>query len=537
MDNRRISRRKFVQLSAVGAAGLLTRRAVGAVSEETAGMNVIVIINDQHNSKHMGWHRFNDGVKTPNLDRLAAQSVTFTNAYSSNPVCAPARHSMYTGLYASEHGVVFNDLPLRPGVETMMSLLARSGYTTANIGKMHFSPYNRRHGFQYCLNHEFYINDDGISHFAPYLEKQLQERDLQPKRGMDWRKHCKPEPAWLCDAEYLGFVSDVPADLTSEHWVTDQSIEFLKDQQRNCPEKPFFLHASYFAPHMPYGPAEEFATYNADDMTLPPSWTSEKAAAFKAGRFKKYRRAPFSRAEFKKLKAEYFGFITQMDAEVGRLLDYVDSDPQLAQNTVIIFLSDHGDRMGEHGMLFKHGRRAMLEGSVAIPFMVRWPGVKPRFESAPISQLDIMPTVLAATAVRPHRELSGRNLKTLLDQSSPTKDWTERTIFSESFSPFPFSYLMARKGKYKLVVDNHAATYPELNYELYDMDADPWEMNNLADSAVHAEAFNELKAQVERHWREYGKYAPTEMPPRVPRQEWDIKIPYRPWDEVWPLDS
>ncbi|MCP4314019.1 MAG: sulfatase-like hydrolase/transferase, partial [Bacteroidetes bacterium] len=144
--------------------------------------NFIIIFDDQHNSKHMGWTGQGEGIKTPNIDRLASESVTFTNAYSSCPVCAPARHSVYTGLYPSRHGVVHNDRALPKGVPTMMEQLAKAGYTTANVGKMHFAPYNERHGFQYVLNHEFFADDAGISHFRPWLDREVERRGLTAQR-------------------------------------------------------------------------------------------------------------------------------------------------------------------------------------------------------------------------------------------------------------------------------------------------------------------------------------------------------------------
>ena len=129
--------------------------------------NFIILIDDQHNAKYMGWTGKGEGIRTPHLDKLASESIAFSNAYANCPVCAPSRHSMYTGHFPSRHGVILNDMKLREGLPTLMELLADAGYTTANIGKMHFGPYNARHGFQYVLNHEFFDNAAGISHFRP----------------------------------------------------------------------------------------------------------------------------------------------------------------------------------------------------------------------------------------------------------------------------------------------------------------------------------------------------------------------------------
>jgi arylsulfatase A-like enzyme len=181
----------------------------------------------------------------------------------------------------------------------------------------------------------------------------MKERGLQAQRYPQWN-HAEPAGHWIFSTDNLGFTHDIPLELTSEHWVTDNSISFIKDQLKNRPGEPFFLHASYFAPHHPYGVVREFDTYDPEKIPLPPSWSPEASEAF-------------SKKEFQQIKAKYFGFITQLDHEIGRLLDFVDSDPALAGNTVILFMSDHGDRMGEHGMLFKGDEGAMLDGSAAVP--------------------------------------------------------------------------------------------------------------------------------------------------------------------------
>jgi len=493
--------------------------------------NFIIIFDDQHNSKYMGWTGEGEGIRTPHMDELASRSVAFTNAYSTCPVCAPSRHSVYTGHYPSRHGVILNDMHLSEQMPTMMEILADEGYTTANIGKMHFGPYNARRGFQYVLNHEFFDNAGGISHFRPWLEKQAEERGLEAIRYPAWN-FAEPAETWAFHLETLGFEYDLPVELTSEHWVSDEAINFMEDQLANRPGQPFFLHASYFAPHHPYGVTEEYNTYDPEDMFIPPSWSQEKAADFGKARRESFGLPPFSREDYQKLKAYYFGFISQLDHEIGRLVDWVDSQPELAENTIILFLGDHGDRMGEHGMLYKGGTGAMYEGSAAIPFMIRWPGQEARIEQTPVTPNDIMPTFLKAAGLEPDPELPGMDLKPLLESASSEENWQERVVFSEWLSPLPFRYLMARKGKYKFIADNTAGTFPDMHYELYDMDADKWEMNNLAYEEAYAEIVKDLKEEVMGHYERQKQYLPATRPPIVPRNVWDITFPFRPWEKT-----
>lgn len=495
--------------------------------------NFIIIFDDQHNSKHMGWTGLGDGVKTPNMDRLAAESITFTNAYTNNPVCAPARHTVYTGHYSSRHGVILNDRPLADDVPTMMELLAEAGYTTANVGKMHFAPYNERHGFQYVLNHEFFDNAGGISHFRPWLDREAKKIGLEAERYPEWNQS-SPPGGWTSDVNSLSFVHDIPIELTSEHWVTDNSIAFIEDQLKQRPDQPFFLHASYFAPHHPYGVVEEFNTYKPEDMIIPPSWTEEKADDFgKGGR--PHDHSSLSKKDYQKIKASYFGFITQFDYEMGRLLDYIDSNEELARNTIIVFITDHGDRMGEHGMLYKGGKGAMLEGSVGIPFMLRWPGETPRMEKTPVSHLDIMPTFLNAAGIKPEPDLPGMDLKPLVKSNDTENTWQDRIVISEWLAPLPFRYLMARKGKYKFVADNNKGMFPEMAYELYDMEADVWEMDNLAYKPGYETLVKEFEKTVLAHYSKQKEFLPEKMPPAVPRSQWDIQFPFKPWEKTQAL--
>ena len=493
--------------------------------------NFIIIFDDQHNSKYMGWTGEGEGISTPNLDKLASESVAFTNAYTNCPVCAPARHSVYTGHYPSRHGVILNDMKLREGVPTLMEILADAGYTTANVGKMHFGPYNERHGFQYVLNHEFFDNSGGISHFRPWLEKQAEERGLKAERYPTWN-HAEPNSTWSLHLETLGFEYDLPIDLTSEHWVTDESINFMKDQVANRPDQPFLLHASYFAPHHPYGVVKEFNTYKPEDMIIPPSWSPEKVAMFEGTRKEQFNLPAYTKEDFQILKAYYFGFISQLDSQIGRLLEWIESQPEIAENTIIVFLSDHGDRMGEHGMLYKGGTGAMFEGSAAIPFMIKWPGQEPRIDKTPVTPIDIMPTFLKAAGLNPDPELPGMDLKSLLESGETGSTWNERTVFSEWLDPPPFRYLMARRGKYKFIADNTDGIFPEMKYELYDLEEDKWEMNNLAYDPQFESLVQALKEEIMDHYSQQKKYLPVTKPLIVPRSTWDITFPFKPWEKT-----
>jgi len=486
--------------------------------------NILFIINDQHNPRAMGYTH-QSPVITPNLDRLATQGVRFTNAYCASPVCAPTRHSIYSGLYPSDHGVLSNDRPMHEGIPTMMSYLNLAGYTTANIGKMHNAPYHHRRDFQYVLHHEFYLGPAGISHYAPYLASELK------KRGLTFKPWNAPAPGlnWLQDVKTIAFTNDwLPEDLTPERWITDEALKFMRDQLAQRPNKPFFIHASYFPPHMPYGPIKKYADmYDPATMKLPKNFSRSKMNAWCRGGHKP---ANISDDEIKRWLACYYGFVTQLDAEIGRLLDGLD-ELGLADNTIVIFTSDHGDMLSEHGMFYKG---VMYEGSARVPLIIRWPGMpKNKRESALVSHVDFMPTVLKAAGVTCDTKMEGMDLRPLLtgDRSA----WQDRAVHSEFYSYLPFTHLMLRQGSYKLIASKHKPKKAKTKYELYDVDKDPWEMNDLTKDPAFATTFASMKKTMMSRWQRQKKKLPKAIPPAIKRSRYNITWPADPWEPVTPI--
>ncbi len=524
MSDSKITRRQFGQQSI--ATGLLAASgcaALGRQGGDLAGRrdtrpnrpNVLLIVDDQHSPRAMGWTGQTQ-VLTPNLDRLAAQSVCFTDAYCASPVCAPARHSIYTGLYPAEHGVILNERRMRDGVPTLMAHLNQAGYTTANIGKMHNTPYHNRQDFQYVLNHEFFISP-GCSHYYPFLAGQVNKRQLKP---VPWKKRRRN---WLEDPESIAFVNWVPEDLTPERWITDQSLEFIGDQLKHRPDQPFFLHASYFPPHHPYAPIAKYARmYDPQAMKLPPNFSRSDLDRWCTGRS---RPSHLSDDEVRRWRALYFAFVTQFDAEVGRLLAGLQQ-LGVADNTIVMFMADHGDMLGEHGHFYKG---IMYEASVGIPFMIRWPGLRGRSESAPVSHIDVMPTAMAAAALAVPGDLPGADLKPLLDGAG--NGWADRPVYSEIYHRLPFSRIMLRRGPYKIMAIPHGHK-PRIEYRLYDVSNDPWEINDLVKGSRPPGVFKDMKNQLMAEYDSRKHHLPDKMPPVVKSPPRHYTWPTDPWQPV-----
>ena len=487
--------------------------------------NILLIIDDQHNPRVLG-HTGACEVQTPRLDEFASQSVVFSNAYCNNPVCAPTRHTLYTGRYASDHGVYVNDLPMREDVPTLMAALNEAGYTTANVGKMHNCPYHHRRDFQYVLHHEFFIDHGGISHYAPYLEAQVEQRGLR-RPARRWGQSREGLRSWLQDPECIAGENWVPEELTAERWVTDESLAFIRDQLVRRPDQPFFLHASYFPPHHPYRPIAKYAAmYDPEAMALPPNWrpVTPRGGMGAAGQL--------SEEDVRRFRAYYYGFVTQLDAEIGRLLDGLEA-LGVAEDTIVLFMSDHGDMLGEHGRMYKG---VMYEGSARVPFMVRWPGVTtPRQEDALISHADVVPTLLRAAGLPDDalgRELPGADLRPLLQHGATGSGWGDRAIYAEYFSRWPYTHLMLRRGAYKLIRSREGEGVVQ---RLYDLERDPWELRDLAGDAEQAKALAELAAELDAIWERQRSAMPAEPPPMPWRRTYEIGWPADPWETVRPV--
>ena len=501
---------------------LLTTTLGVAEVESAKRPNVVLIIDDQHSPRAMGYTGLTP-VRTPNLDRLARGGVRFSAAYANSPVCGPARHSIYTGLYVSDHGVLRNDLPMAD-VPTMIAMLNRAGYTTANIGKMHNAPYHDRRDFQYVLNNEFFDTPAGISHYHAFLQSEIDGRGLVPDPS--WWKAKPGTRSWLEHPRTLAGTHWLPEDVTPERWITEQSLEFVRDQLARRPEKPFFLHASYFPPHHPYGPIAKYAEmYDPAEMSLPPNFNREKLDAWCTGR-----NTPKSLSddEVKWMLAHYYAFCTQLDAEVGVLLDGLDR-LGVADNTIVIFLSDHGDMLGEHGMFYKG---VMYEASVRTPFVIRWPGVtKARVVGTPVMHLDLVPTILRAAGIDVPENLPGRDLRPLLEGSDR---WPERSVYSEYFTS-RFVRLMIRRDNYKLMATGPYDRRGPMEYLLFDVVADPWEMNDLASDADHRDTLDAMRRELTSIWDRQQRGLPRQMPRVVPRSKYRIRWPADPWKPVEPV--
>ncbi|HET7559552.1 MAG TPA: sulfatase-like hydrolase/transferase [Limnochordia bacterium] len=416
--------------------------------------NVLVLMVDQMRADAMGCAG-STTVRTPELDELAARGVRFRNAYTPVPVCIAARHSLLTGLNCSVHGRHALNVPdPEPQLATLPQLLGLAGYTTHAIGKMHFRPVRRHFGFQRLqLMEEIpdYRQDD---EYLQYLQA-----------------HGYGHVRWVHGVRSILYqlpqVSVLPEAHHGSTWVADRTIDFLA-QNRN---RPFFCFSSWIAPHPPWNAPEPYASLY-DPEAMPASLGAGRDPATLPGcmRGNAQARAGLDEARLRRVKSLYYGNISLIDKGVGRILRALDA-LGLAENTLVIFTADHGEMLGDHGVMGKH---LPYGGSARIPCLVRLPG---RTEAGrvcddPVSLHDIMPTVLnlAGITYPGDQALAGADL--LAKPGGGLAEPRERLVVE--YGRGARRWLMLREGPWRYT--RYLADGWE---ELYHLERDPGELHNL----------------------------------------------------------
>lgn len=385
--------------------------------------NVLFIVADQWRAQALP-SAGNPDLVAPNLARLAREGVDFRRAYTSYPVCCPARAAMLTGKFPHAAGVPRNHMQLPLTENTLSEELKRAGYRTGYIGKWHldgresagFVPAARRRGFDYWAAHNLAHQHYGSVYF----------RDT-------------PEPIRVD-----GFQPDQQTDL---------AIEFLRQKST----QPFFLYLSWVAPHPPLTPPPRHAIYDPQKLRLRPNVPEASAA------------------EARKNMAAYYGLCTAVDENLGRLLAELDTGG-MTENTIVVFTSDHGYTLGSHGL---DEIDRPYEEAANIPLLIRYPArVKSRTEhEALVSNVDYAPTLLSLCGVSRPGGMQGVDVSSWLTAGGRPHP---KSIYAEGSLGSAAEWRMVVRGPDKLVVD-----YTLTPTHLYQLGRDPYELENLA--AVRSE--------------------------------------------------
>lgn len=398
--------------------------------------NVLFIHTDEQRADTLGCYG-NDRVSTPNVDRLAEAGATFESAHCTHPLCMPSRGSLLTGRYPSAHGTWRNGVPIQAEERTIAELLGEAGYETGLFGKAHFTPYQgdpEEHpesvqvdavGEEACW--DFWRDFDGPYYGFDRVETVLMHGPNEALGGHygRWLAEEHPEARDLIeqdaavgetDPAYNVWTSALPVDLHSSTWVADRTIEFI-----DAAAEPFFGWVGIPDPHFPYDPPEPYAEkYDPGEVAMPVDpegevWGEDPPRYVAYHLEEKYgtdwREVPESVR--REMLANYLAMVDLVDDAVGRILDAL-AERGLAEDTVVVFTSDHGDWMGDHG-LFQKGL-PHTRGLTRIPWVMRWPGVAEpgrRVESV-ASQVDMVPTLLDACGVEIPYGVQGESLRPVL---------------------------------------------------------------------------------------------------------------------------
>lgn len=451
--------------------------------------NVLFIISDDLNN-YLGCYG-DPRAKTPNIDKLAARGVKFERSYCTFPLCGPSRNSMLTGLYPNSTGILGNAQIFRQTIPSHISLsqaFRLDGYFAARIGKL------------YHYNVPKSVGTDGHDDPGSW------ELEINPA-GVD-RMEEEDEIFTLTPGQFGGTLSWYASPKSDPHHTDGmiaEEAEWVLERCAKRPDRPFFLAVGFFRPHTPYvAPAVPyFEWYPPAQMPLHPTLDKNPPEVPKAalGSYK---------AEQDKLTDElrqqcvqsYYASISFMDAQVGRVVDALDR-LDLAKNTLIVFTSDHGYHMGEHGLWQK---QSLFEGSARVPLLVVAPGVAKPGSTAvtPVSHLDLYPTLTELAGVKAPANLQGQSLVPILkDPQAKGRGWAITQVVRGGIGRPGKSAPIAASGKrffgYSLRTDRWRYTEwdeGKEGAELYDHDADPGELKNLAADPAHSATVAELSAQL-----------------------------------------
>ena len=436
--------------------------------------NILLIMSDEHAPMYTSTYG-HPRVLTPNMDRLAAQGATFDNAYCNSPLCLPSRMSFMTGRYVNRICAYDNASPLPSAAVTWAHRLRAVGYDVALSGKQHFCGPDQLHGFRAQL--------------ARDLHAELWTRDGVLRGTPDWSQGT-PQAAKPWDgvgAAGPGTTLEIEVD----DLVEERALDYLRDPARK--QQPWALNASFIAPHFPLVVPERFFNlYPLDQIDLPeiPPGHLENLHPVHQRMRSMFGAVDFPEEQVRRARAGYYGLITYLDEKIGRLLRTLEETGQ-RENTVVIHCSDHGEMNGEHGMWRKSSH---YEASSRIPLQVVWPdriAAGLRLVEV-VSLVDLVATLVDLAGAPGVAPLDGDSLLGLLQGRG--NGWKNEAFGEYLAHGVARPTAMLRKGRYKLHYSLGDAP------QLYDIEADPNEFDDLSRDQTHAATLADLEQRLLSQW-------------------------------------
>ena len=453
----------------LGASGRYARTTVltapaPRTDQRTAPRNVVFILSDDHRYDFMSFMPgAPDYLRTPNLDRMAAGGAHVANAFVTTSLCSPSRASILTGQYAHRHGVVDNTSPIPQGTVFFPEELRRAGYRTAYIGKWHMG--------------EDAESDQPRPGFDHWISFRGQGTYVDPTLNVNGR-----------NARIPGYTTDI---------LTDSAIGFLQRQRAEGANRPFFLYLSHKATHAEFVPASRHAgMYDTATIRYPetmantranylgkPKWVYEQRYSWHG-----VEHAYHGALEFDEFYRRYAETLLSLDESVGRVLDYLD-ESGLAGSTLVIYMSDNGFLLGEHGLIDK---RNAYEASIRVPMLAYAPGFVTAGSriTGIVRNIDIAPTVLELAGVRSSHPVDGRSVLPLLRGQADTArgEFLYEYYWEYAFPHTPSTFAL-RGERFKYIFYHGIWDLQEL----YDLRTDSLERHNLVDVPAYSDTVHAMR--------------------------------------------
>jgi len=449
--------------------------------------NIVWILTDQQPVTTVGSYG-NKTIRTPHIDSLADGGVQFERAYVASFPCSPSRASLLSGLYAHHHGVVTNDVLLDEEIATLGSLCRAGGYETAYFGKWHLGGVMYRHDdawyWQRVDSSEKFTfkkvsggtGEDasssgfdhwvgGWQHYRDYLRTVGFSNEVEKYPGLGAHMLLPS----TTNRDYMHNVCPIPAEHHVESFISGEATRFI----HHCAQlekRPFAMVVSFYGPHLPVAPPRPWdEMYSLDEVPEPVGIKENLSSKPKnQAACRKTYADGWTKEQFKDYVRRYWGFVSYIDQQAGRVLQALE-DTRQTEKTIVVFTSDHGDMIGEHGIIYKMPG-AGYDILLRVPLVIRFPGHMPRAKSVPqfVSNIDVLPSVL---------ELAGIDCPSTIDGSSflPVVRGLQTVHRQEIYCDIANTGFMIREGRWKYCYHWALDTMDEL----YDLKADPHEESNL----------------------------------------------------------
>ncbi|MEP1208115.1 MAG: sulfatase-like hydrolase/transferase [Rhizobiaceae bacterium] len=434
--------------------------------------NVLLIMTDQQRPDTLGF-RGQTPCRTPNIDRLAAEGISFDRAMTPCPLCLPSRASLFTGLYPTQNDMMSNQDGYLTSCQ-MLDHFRSAGYQINYAGKWHMGEENigdftDNHAGDSTAIYSQWCKDQGL--MDGWMFNDPATRTTRTPSMSIPKVHCQ----------------DLPVDKTNEAYVTDFALQMIRDRD---PNKPFFQVVSYNGPHPPFMiPEPYFSMHDPADVPLPENF-GPQAGEHEVNQTSYYRQLFLDHGEdfdaWRASYAVYWGFVTMIDDMVGRIIEVIE-EQGLMDNTIVLYTSDHGENLGAHGLWQK---MVPYDESIRVPLILRQPTADPARTEMPASLVDVAPTLanlcgLAVSPDWPGRDLMRGDWSDADNPASfamhrPIGDWMNVT-----------DWRMIERYRFKYV------WYRDQSDELFDLQNDPAELNNLLDDPAHQSRLATLRRELD----------------------------------------